>query len=226
MRILSPDKTALFPTPLHPHLQRTGVLADGSCFLHAVCHALFQSYRNAPKKARTMFIQKLRKTLSDQLTSERFKELGQGEVFRFLFVQHLTRLVRDDNVLAACVREWKTTDVHDLTSHLPPSISSSVLEKLEEKVLEKYRCHLRDAWVDELGVEVVSDYFRSNIYFLDADTRHIYRTSTSQAKYRRNIVLLWVDKSHYECVSEYVDEERSPQYVFTDEDTLICSIRR
>ncbi len=240
MNSLPPAKTVVFKTPLYPNLIRTGVIGDGSCFFHALCYSLFADYRALNLDKQTEYVARIRQDIADSLTLERYKELGGGELYRLHFITSIRNMLWrlpidkkkwDSHILPAVSNEWKSTDLQDLLQILQAhssEISSSRLETLAEKaeqlIWTAYKVYMRTAWVDEYCIEAILDHFRCNIYIVDSETRELYRTSMCRELYRKNVLLLWINDTHYESMGEMY-HENTVRRVFTNRDKCILKLK-
>ncbi len=240
MNSLPPSKTVVFKTPLYHNLIRTGVIGDGSCFFHAVCYSLFADYRALKTDKQKDYVAGIRKDIADTLTLERYKELGGGELYRLHFITSIRTMVWrlpidkkkwDSTILPALSNEWKTTNLTDMLQILnthSTNLSASKLETLaqqaEQLIWTAYKMYMRTAWVDEYCIEAILDHFRCNIYIIDSDTRELYRTSLTRELYRKNVILLWIQDTHYESMGE-VYHENTVRRVFTNRDKCILKLK-
>jgi hypothetical protein len=52
-----------------------------------------------------------------------------------------------------------------------------------------------------------------------------YKTSTSTELYRKNIIFLWIDNSHYESIGELYDNKKVRR-VFTNRNSIIVKLKK
>lgn len=74
--------------------------------------------------------------------------------------------------------------------------------------------------IDTSMMSLMSDMFRRNIYFIDNSTKEKYGYSVVSAKYKKCIVLLWIDNNHFETVFQ-IDTTGVKTLEFTTNSTLI-----
>lgn len=240
IKSLIPSKTVVFKTDLYPNLVRTGVIGDGSCFFHAACFSLYDEYRSLTDDKKIKYVKDLRKNISESITLEKYKNIGQGELFRLQFLTSFRNILLsmpidkkewDTHVLPTLSNQWKTTELSDLLhilektkTGLTPKTLHTITLKVETLCWKSFQTHLQRAWVDEYCIEVVADYLRCNFYFIESNTRELYRTSTTIEKYRKNIILLWINDTHYESVGEMY-RENIVRRVFTNRDKCIVHLK-
>ena len=245
MNILDPKRSRTFHTSVYPSVIRTGVIADGSCFYHALCHSLFQEYRDLSDMEKRQFAQKIRLQLIEELTIDQVKELSQGESYRMQFILNLRFVLQktpaalkkysfefwDNQVLSKISTDWKDTSFESLIRILTPLIPEYVerilpVFELSEKIMFRhFKKHIQNEWVDELGMELISNYFQCNFYFFHSNTRLPYHTYIVKSTHRRNLVFLWVGESHYESLGELYQKTKVKR-VFTNRDRFILAIRK
>lgn len=245
LQIISPDKTRIFYSPMYPNLVRTGTIGDGSCFFHTLCYSLFGSYRKMNIQKRLQYIQKLRHDLAESITLDRLKLLGNGEIFRMqlitafrLFCSRLGNVSKydfnywDNTVLSELANKWKSTDLQDcmrlivpLTELDNPSMTYKLLQQSENHAYNVFKQHIRTSWADEFFMELASEYFKCNFYFINATNRMVYRMFDSKNIYNKNIVFCWVEETHYECIGELL-EGNHVKRVFTNTDDLILQLQK
>lgn len=242
--ILDPKRSRTFFTSIYPSIVRTGVIADGSCFYHALCHSLFQDYRELSDMDKRQYVLKIRHKLIEELTIEGVKELGQGESYRMQFILNLRFVLQktasalttypfdfwDNQVLSKMASEWKDTSFESIIQILTPLIPNyighitPVFELTEKIMFRHFKKHIQMEWVDELGMELISNYFKCNFYFFHSTTRLPYHTYIVNPTHRRNIVFLWVEESHYESIGELYQQSKVKR-IFSNRDKFILSIR-
>lgn len=74
----------------HRTLVRTGSYADGNCFFHALLRAIDTGYRrHSSYNLHLKLVERFRNDISEWITPEIFKELGNGEQLRLGFLTEL-----------------------------------------------------------------------------------------------------------------------------------------
>lgn len=242
LKIIKPDKTRIFHSPLYPNLVRTGTIGDGSCFFHTLCFSLFMEYRKMDIQERRIYIHNLRNEIAKKMSVDRWKQLGDGEMYRMQFILALRPIIQhhtqatdalvydfrywDDVILAKLSNEWKSTDLTDcLTiifpdSNIRPTIITQILADTERQAYAMFQRHLAVNWADEFFMEFVSEIFKCNFYFINATDRLVYRMFKTETTYDRNVVFCWVEETHYECIGELLKGNRVKR-VFSNDDALI-----
>jgi hypothetical protein len=207
LSILPPDKSHSFYSPLDAHLIRTGVIADGSCFFHALLYATSSHYRNMDKAERIAYVQKTRNEIADSFTVSRWKQLGGGEMFRMMMFVMLDQHIKDDDIMTELSSKWTTTSLKDcckILSQLTDKDVKSIIKQCVKNAFEQLKEHIRTAWVDEYCLEYISSIFQYNFYFVRADTRNAYKRC-EQSKYRLSLIFCWISDSHYEIIGRMYD---------------------
>lgn len=75
---------------------RTGTYSDGNCFIHAVLRCISQDYKkNKDSRIHSELVRKFRKNLSNWITPEIFKNIGQGEYSRITFNAKFLQLIQN-----------------------------------------------------------------------------------------------------------------------------------
>lgn len=215
---------------------KTGVIGDGSCFIHAVLHAVSSTYREYDISKRIAHVYNIRQQLSISL--EQIKKLGQGELYRILFLEHLHDIVKEYSDISLTVWEkhfipyisnhWKTTSHSDITSllHHQFTILTDLqrIWKYTDQLVEKtFQQRLRNEWIDEYMIEYFCKLFQRNIIMLhDRDKQlSLYKLYPETFKYPKYVVLIWLDECHYEVLGKVIHQGTSIQRQFTKEDDII-----
>ena len=101
---------------------------------------------------------------------------------------------------------------------------TTILNEAENSAFKDYISNLENVNtnIDSFTIELISDYFNRDIYFLDSNNRMpYYNSSTSEnLKGRKSIVILWVENTHYEIVGRLLPGNKI-QREFKPDDTLI-----
>lgn len=243
MNVLASKKSYIFHTKLYPSLVRTETIADGSCFYHVICHALFREYRDLSDMDQRSFAHDIRLKVYETLTLDTFKILSNGEVFRLQFINNLRFVIQntrsllryydfsywDNQILPMISKEWNDTDIESVERIISPYLQSFkririVLDITEKITFNSFKRHIQTEWVDELGMELISRFFKCNFFFFHSTTRMPYHTQIINESYRRNIVFLWVNDTHFENIGELCDENHIKR-IFTNRDKLILTIK-
>lgn len=87
LNILDPSQTVKFNTPIYTmeELVRTGMVSDGSCFLHAMLYATSSKYRNSSDSKKMSIIEDFRHTLAESLTKDQWLSLNDGELAKLTY---------------------------------------------------------------------------------------------------------------------------------------------
>lgn len=245
-KMMDPDCSRTFRTPYSENLVRTGTIGDGSCFFHALLYSLSPSYRGRSHSERMNDVVELRGALAEYVTLSRWKELSNGEMYKMQILSELRHQLSllceeplfqkwDSHYLPSLANHWTSTKLKSLCTRLqvivdvvydraPPFPLSNCVEflnQVESNALERYKDHLRTAWVDDSMIELVSDCFDCNLHFIQASNRRIYRTFLkNKASRPKNVVFCWIDDSHYESIGE-IDSSGKVERVFDSNDELI-----
>lgn len=100
-----------------------------------------------------------------------------------------------------------------------------LLEKSEEMAFEIYTRSLEDpkTFIDQFYIDLISDEFNFDIYFIDANTRLPYNTGSGKSSYknRKSVIILWIDDNHYEIIGRVIPGTKKVQRVFDHSDSII-----
>lgn len=232
LNILAPDKTRIFSTPIYNPVVRTGVIGDGSCFFHCVAFALYKEYKKYTLHERTEFVNNLREQVVQWVSLDRLKLLGNGEIYKMYIIDMIRAYNKklmdsdtfskwDHDVLSNACNKWKSIDIHDFNIQLYPTINDDV-------VLE-FKNYVSMNWVDNIFLELLQNFFECNFYFVDAYTRTRYTGLHLPNIYDTNIIICWLQESHYECLGIPVDIDSNRkttrvQRVFDSEHPIIKNL--
>ena len=106
------------------------------------------------------------------------------------------------------------------------SLMLSVVKEAENSAYTEYIESLHDASmdVDSYTINLISEKFNRDIYFMDAKTRMPYRdTNTANIRKRKSIIVMWTGGCHYEIVGRLLAGNRI-QREFDFKDSLIQRI--
>jgi len=96
-----------------------------------------------------------------------------------------------------------------------------VLKEAEAKAYKKYLENLKDSSivVDSYTIQLLSDRFNRNIYFIDARTRMPYQIgdSTDQKKFKKSLIVMWLGGMHYESVGKLLPHNRIQREFYSDD---------
>lgn len=247
LKIIHPDKTRVFYTPLHPNIVRTGTVGDGSCFFHALLYSISGSYRKLSVPDRVNYVSKVRQKIAKSVDRMVWKNLGNGEVFRLQFVsqfrEHILRYVQslpnspytvqhwDDIVLSEVCNKWKSVSLNDCRNiilNIVPDTDEDnlqqIIERTEDQIFQGFQHHVQNAWVDEFLMELVSDFFKCNFYFINATNRQVYTMIQPRHQYDKNVVFCWMEETHYECLGE-LHSDHTVTRVFKNNHPFIINIK-
>jgi len=106
---------------------------------------------------------------------------------------------------------------------------NTMVKEAEHSVYKKYKSTLKDTAedVDQQLIQLVSERFDRDIYFVDGNTRMPYKNDfscTDNIKGRRAIIILWVDSVHFEVIGRLLPGNRV-QRDFGPDDPLIKKLR-
>jgi len=286
------NKSVIFFTPLTDNITtrmvRTGTIADGSCFFHAVCHACSPAYVQANIQERQKQVNTLRASISSNVNKIGWiteENISSVVMFQEAFhnnlenaYNHFTNTKRDsylENLLKEfspyytvlvelipfsvfenkilpsayadvkniidCkegvvtvydkyigeIKEVKKLERHKRIKALSAftTFVITLLNDTEERVFQHYINSLKlPADIDTYTIQAISDKLDLDIYFLDGHTRAPYRNASySNLKKRRSIIVLWVDRNHYEIIGELLPDNRVKR-IFDFKDEIIQKI--
>lgn len=244
------DKSKIFKNKYSDNIVRTGTISDGSCFFHALFYALSSTYRGLNEEERIRLIIKVRKEIAKSITIDKWKTLGNGEIYRLQMASSLRdeiiRLCSEHEISSerhSIMNKWDnellpkldwTKDVEIplqamLNQMFPQKIldSRTILQKIEIETLKDFTYHIETDWVDEFGIDLASEYVKCNIHFIQASNRQVYKTFFKH-EYNRNVVLCWIDDAHYECLGKIVPSEDGDklQRVFSNTNSFIVNLTK
>lgn len=245
------DKSKIFKNGYADDIIRTGTISDGSCFFHALFYALSSTYRGLNEEERIQLIIKVRKEIARSITLNKWKMLGNGEIYRLQMASSLR-----DEIIYLCTQLYSTPSEQHLVMNkwdnelLPKLIwtddveiplqimlnqmfnreelnSKTILQKIEDDTLQNFIHHIETDWVDEFGIDIASEYVKCNIHFIQASNRKVYRTFSNH-NYERNVVLCWIDDAHYECLGKIIptNEGNKVQRVFSNSNPFIVNLTK
>jgi hypothetical protein len=106
---------------------------------------------------------------------------------------------------------------------------NEILFASESEVYNLYKKDVQTSseYIDLSSINLYSDYFNRDIYFLDANTRLPYNVmySSENIKNRTSIILLWINECHFELIGRIHRNSTKIQNEFSPNDGLIKKIK-
>lgn len=102
-----------------------------------------------------------------------------------------------------------------------------ILDEADEYARNEYVTSIKDTngSIDNQTLEMMSNHLNRDIYILDSDTGlPLDNHSKEYIKKRKSIILLWLEKQHYEVVGKLVSEH-TVQRQFSSKDPLITKLK-
>jgi hypothetical protein len=95
LNILDTGQTVKFNTSIYREcdLVRTGIISDGSCFLHAILYATSSKYRAADDNKKRSIVSEFRTTLGESLTKDQWLSLNNGELAKISYSMEFRKLL-------------------------------------------------------------------------------------------------------------------------------------
>lgn len=95
LKILPVNKTVVFYSPIEGKdvLVRTGTIAEGSCFFHAILHSYSKEYSMMNKKERMKLVLKLRAGLSGKIDKKSWETMGDGNIAKIPFQENILEIL-------------------------------------------------------------------------------------------------------------------------------------
>lgn len=100
---------------------------------------------------------------------------------------------------------------------------TTILDEAENLAFETYVKGLQNVKeeIDTYTIDLISERFDRDIYFLDSKTRMLYRNaSCNNLKSRKSVIIMWIGGIHYEIVGRLLSGKRI-QREFDPDDPLI-----
>lgn len=215
IRNLQPNKTNTFTLPEVPSERcfvRTGVYADGNCFIHCVLRAVNSSYRKYKTYTEHIkLVEQFRKTLTDWLTTEQYYNIGNGELFKFRFTEELRRTIT--KIPTDPTIEHSYMDIiHKLFT--PEVLEKDIVDKIQISEIGKDYyfsfCKLSEQYVEK-KLRVYFDKHPEKLHTLQ---KYIWRYfinlfqnihNISLEKFRNELgsIGVFTESSHIECISRF-----------------------
>lgn len=95
LRMLKVNETMTFKSPIEKGLVRTGTVGEGSCGIHSILHAISKEYRDMKEPERKKHMRDLRKKISEEMTKEKWEQLGDGLVAKIPFQTGIRDLLEE-----------------------------------------------------------------------------------------------------------------------------------
>jgi hypothetical protein len=97
LTILPVNKTVVFYSPIEGKdvLVRTGTIAEGSCFFHALLHAYSKDYISMNENGRKKFVKKLRSSIAVKIDKSKWESLSNGLIAKISFQENVNIILSD-----------------------------------------------------------------------------------------------------------------------------------
>lgn len=215
IRNLQPNKTNTFTlenTPNDRCFVRTGVYADGNCFIHCVLRAINTSYRKYKTYSEHIkLVEHFRRNLTEWLTFEKYQKIGDGELFKFKFVEELRKILKklptDPTIEQSYMDIILKLFTWDVTE-------KEILDRIQVSVIGKDYyftfCKLSEQYVEKK----LASYFSIHPEKLHSLQKYIWKYfinlfktvhNTSFEKFKNELgsVGIFTESSHIECISQF-----------------------
>lgn len=222
--ILTPGESNIFKIQDKKYV-RTGVIADGSCFFHAISYSLSSKYRNMDLHQKRDYVKSLREKFVFKCSYNHWRKTSRGEMFRFLVIQELRNIYDKEwkeEIFAALANQWNSHNLSDCAHILftyEVEDVQQLLNKISKKLYNDFLHHLGQNWVDDFTIDYLSTALETNFIFIDMETKKLCKMSKNE-EYKNYVLIAWVDESHYESVAE-LNNENQAKRVFQKEDDVI-----
>jgi len=113
LTILPVNKTVVFYSPIEGKdvMVRTGTIAEGSCFFHALLHAYSKDYVSMNITGRMKFVKRLRSSIARKVDKERWESLSNGLIAKIPFQENINTILSDFYRFIARGRSGRTKSV-------------------------------------------------------------------------------------------------------------------
>jgi len=205
------SKTYIYRMPLSDELGRTlvrtGVYADGNCFLHALLTAIDPKYRKqSTHYAHLKVVREFRKDLVEWVTPERFRQLGQGEPLRIHFLDAFNQVL-DDAYIAPDPSAYEEIlrsllSRADIDQHVLPECVNAKVDNFYLSFCRAVDQRLRKALHQCAPEKVKALCAWVQRYFIGLfEKAHVQ----SLEHFRDRLVRMgeWVDTLQMECIARY-----------------------
>lgn len=171
LKMLPVNKTVVFWSPIEGEdvLVRTGTIAEGSCFFHALLFAYSKEYVSMDIPERMKFVKRLRASMAGKINRESWEEIGGGLIAKIPFQENVNdillnfyRFLNDDNkargratkhVIKQLIGEDDDEfEVYKLIAELIP-----FNEGFEQKILPNAYSKSEEGKIEECCKEIVSE---------------------------------------------------------------------
>lgn len=135
-------------------------------------------------------------------------------------------IIKETNDYLNNIEEFKSIDKEksDYISNIVNKFLCEVLREAEDSSFKEYIKGLENVAedVDTYTIELISERFNRDVYFLDGKNRMPYNNSSTSEnlKGRKSIIVLWIGGNHYEIVGRLLPGNRI-QREFSHDDPLI-----
>lgn len=105
------------------------------------------------------------------------------------------------------------------------TVIKEVLEQASEICYNEYIHNLKTSSVDidTFSIDLISDYFDIDIYFIDSKTRMPYMNSSkNNIKKRTSVIVMWVNECHYEIIGKLLSGNRIQRQFEFDDSIIQC----
>lgn len=211
----------------------TGVIGDGSCFLHSIVTDIsFDSFTQLSKDEREKYIADTRSFLAQQMTIEEWKSLSNGEIAVLSLAECLGEKLRGKQAkfletLADVMKINKDKSYLDITK-LDPSIIKSA-EICEREAFEKFVKDLGNPrfWINNLYIEYLSKKFNVNVIFIKSNGEQYVISKEDCREMLRDksksfIMIHYIDGAHFESIG--LTRGGKIERVFAPDDPAITKI--
>lgn len=182
---------------------RTGVYSDGNCFTHCVLRAIDTNYRKQNNYTdHIKIVENFKQNLMEWLTFEKYKTLGNGEVYKFKFIEKLGELLKQSN------------DSFIILKILTPSVlEDNILSKLANceiskefytkfcNLCEKFLCEKLNGLVDNSKIIALQKQIWE--YFVPL-FRRTHEEAYENFKKELGTMDVFSESSHMECISDFI----------------------
>ena len=97
LTLLPVNKTVVFYSPVEGKdtLVRTGTIAEGSCFFHALLHAYSKDYVSMNQRGRMKFVKRLRSSIARKIDKNKWEHLSDGLIAKIPFQENINNLLSE-----------------------------------------------------------------------------------------------------------------------------------